>query len=627
MRETNFIKQNKEKWRRFERMLKFKQNDPEKLSKLFIEITDDLSYSRTFYPNRSVRVYLNNLAQQIFYSIYKSKKAKRGSLFAFWTEELPQLMYEARRELLLSFSIFTLALLIGAFSCAMNPEFPRVILGDRYVDMTLENIQTGDPMAVYKQMNEVDMSLGITLNNLRVGFNTFISGLFLGIGTIGVLIYNGIMVGAFQFFFYEQGELRESFLTIWIHGTIEISTIILAGCAGLTLGKGLVFPGTYSRLQSLQKHGLRALKIMLGIVPLIILAGFIEGFVTRYTDAPDILRLGIILASLSFILLYFVWYPYQKHKDGFKDAIKDIKIPSSKGLNINYNEIKSTADIFMETFRLYAKNFSTIFRVAFLLAIGYTLMLLLKYETDIGSLLYFERTDDLARLVGNSGDSFGQFFNYDRIPLLGLLNTLVFGTMIYVSAITFVQASSDRNKISFGQHLVGWLGAIGIWGIFNLLFIGIDGIPIGFRRFLIIAFPFLLMWLIVMMQEQRNPFTGLSRAFSLIQAGFWKMYGVFSIMVLITILFSLLLSSPLLWFTIDMIGLNFSLESDAMGAIYSGILTFIFSLFLNLIFPVFVISTGLLFISLKEIRDADALRERIKMIGVRKKAYGLEQER
>ena len=69
MRETGFIKQNKEKWKEFEKTLNYKDKDPDKLNNLFIQITDDLSYSRTFYPNRSVRVYLNNLAQQIFHSI------------------------------------------------------------------------------------------------------------------------------------------------------------------------------------------------------------------------------------------------------------------------------------------------------------------------------------------------------------------------------------------------------------------------------------------------------------------------------------------------------------------------------------------------------------------------------
>jgi len=197
MRETSFIKQNKEKWKEFEKILSHKGRDPDKLNDLFVQITDDLSYSRTFYPNRSVRVYLNNLAQQIFYSIYKSKKSRLGKLFSFWTNELPQLVYESRKEFRLAFILFMTAMAIGALSSAMDPEFPRAILGDAYVDMTIENIESGDPMAVYKEKGAFGMSMGITANNLFVAFLTFLLGALFAVGSMAILISNGIMVGAF----------------------------------------------------------------------------------------------------------------------------------------------------------------------------------------------------------------------------------------------------------------------------------------------------------------------------------------------------------------------------------------------------------------------------------------------
>ncbi len=626
MRETNFIKQNKGKWKDFEQMLKSKQKNPEKLSKLFIQITDDLSYSRTFYKNRSVRVYLNNLAQQIFYSIYKNKKAEKGSLFSFWTDELPQLMYLARRELLLSASVFILAILIGAFSSVMNPEFPRVILGDEYVNQTLLNIENNDPMAVYKQMNEVDMSFRITYNNIRVSVISFLSGLFAGLGTIGVLIGNGIMVGSFQYFFYEQGVFWESFLTIWIHGTLEISTIILSGCAGLVLGRGLVFPGTYSRLQSLQKYGLRALKIMIGIVPLVIMAGFIEGFVTRYTDAPDVLRLGIILASLSFVLLYFVWYPYQKFKDGFEKPIKDTRIPPTKNLDIKYNDIKSSAEIFTETFQFYGRHFSKIFQSGLLLSALFALTLVFQYRWNLGSRIIFLSANDFFEWIGYAHFmNLGQFFNYNSMPVLVLVNTLVFGTVVYLSGYYFIKASTGRQKFNFGFHLVGWLGAIGIWGIFN-------GVLWNSSNFLVIIlamllFPLLMLWLIVMLKESKNPFNAFSRTFSMAGGRFGTIYGIFAIMLLISFMFSYIFSSPILWVMMDFVSWNFSLESNELAAVLSGILAFIFALFFCLAFPLFMISTGLLYVSLKEIKEANTLKEKIAMIGVRKKAYGLEQEK
>jgi len=173
----------------------------------------------------------------------------------------------------------------------------------------MENIKSGDPMAVYKSMNEVDMFLGITVNNIRVSVIAFVAGILLGLGTLLVLMHNGVMVGSFQYFFQTQDLFWESARTIWIHGTIEISVIIIAGCGGMVLGKGMLFPGTYSRLVSFQKAMKDGLKILVSTVPFFILAGFLESFVTRYTQMPDWLSILIISGSMSLILFYYVFLP------------------------------------------------------------------------------------------------------------------------------------------------------------------------------------------------------------------------------------------------------------------------------------------------------------------------------
>jgi uncharacterized membrane protein SpoIIM required for sporulation len=181
--------------------------------------------------------------------------------------------------------------------------------------MTLENIEKGDPMAVYKQMGEFNMFLGITVNNIRVALMAFVYGFLLGIGTLMVMLQNGIMLGSFQYFFYEKGLLWESMRTIWIHGTIEISVIIIAGSAGLVLANGMLFPGTYTRLESFKRGVKNGLKIILSTVPFFIIAGFLEGFVTRHTEMPDWLAILIITGSLVLIIFYYIIYPYQLHKN------------------------------------------------------------------------------------------------------------------------------------------------------------------------------------------------------------------------------------------------------------------------------------------------------------------------
>lgn len=356
MRETKFIEQNREKWADFEEMLRQNHRDPEKLNDLFIQITDDLSYARTFYPNRSVRMYLNSLAQRIFHNIYRGKRFPARRFKLFWTDELPHLMWESRHALLLSFSLFALACMIGVVSSIINPDFARVILGENYVEMTLQNIENGDPMAVYKESQPLGMSVGIAANNLFVALRTAIFGVLASIGTVFMLLYNGVMLGAFQYFFIEKGLFWESFLTIWIHGTLEISAIIIAGAAGLVAGSGLLFPGTYTRGQAFQQSMRRGLKIFIGLIPMFLLAAVFEGFLTRYTDTPPILRLLFILSSLAFVLWYFVWLPWHKSRTGFQHALREKDLPPTRQQVVSFSTIKSAGEIFSDVFTLLRRH-------------------------------------------------------------------------------------------------------------------------------------------------------------------------------------------------------------------------------------------------------------------------------
>lgn len=315
MREAAFVKQNKDKWIRFESVLRNNiQINPDELSGLYIEITDHLSYARTFYPKSETLRYLNSLAILAHNKIYKNKKESRNKFISFYTKEFPLFFYQYQKQLLVAFVSFALFVAIGAFSAATDGDFVRLIMGDGYVNMTISNIEKGDPMAVYKKMGEMDMFLGITVNNIRVALNALVFGIFLSVGTLYILMRNGIMLGSFQYFFYDYDLFWESVRTIWIHGTIEISVIIVAGCAGLVLGNSILFPGTYTRLQSFVKGAKDGLKIIASTIPFFIIAGFLEGFVTRHTQMPDWLAILIIGGSLYLILFYYVFYPIKLNK-------------------------------------------------------------------------------------------------------------------------------------------------------------------------------------------------------------------------------------------------------------------------------------------------------------------------
>jgi len=137
----------------------------------------------------------------------------------------------------------------------------------------------------------------------------FVSGFLLSIGTVWQLFRNGVMLGAFQYFFFTKGLGWKSVLVIWIHGTLEISAIIIAGGAGFILGNSILFPGTHRRLHSMKRGAKDGIKLMIGLVPIFIVAAFLEGFITRYATMPIWISIMILAGSLTFIVWYFIIYP------------------------------------------------------------------------------------------------------------------------------------------------------------------------------------------------------------------------------------------------------------------------------------------------------------------------------
>lgn len=306
MREALFVKQNSEKWKAYEQL---QTTHPDELADRFIDITNDLAYAKTFYPNSKTTAYLNGIASVLHQSIYKNKKEDTNRFINFWKTELPVLFYTYRRQLLYSFIFFTLAAAIGGVSAKYDESFVRLILGDSYVNMTNENIAKGDPFGVYKRDGQTQMFLSIAANNIYVSVLTFVSGVFVSVGPVFFLFKNGIMLGAFEYFFFSRGLGAASVLVIWIHGVLEISAIVIAGGAGLVLGHGLLFPKTFTRFQAFKNSAKDGTKIAAGIVPILTVAAFFEGFVTRHTGMPLWLSISILGISLMFIVWYVILYP------------------------------------------------------------------------------------------------------------------------------------------------------------------------------------------------------------------------------------------------------------------------------------------------------------------------------
>jgi uncharacterized membrane protein SpoIIM required for sporulation len=306
LREALFIKKNKDRW---ERVTHMPSDDPDEMAKDFTQLVDDLAYAKTFYPNGKVTKFINTRAAAIYLGIYKNRKEENNRLVTFWKYDLPLTMRKHHGTMLFAFLLFAVFFAVGFFLAKQDESIVRQVLGDGYVDLTQDNIDKGNPFGIYQSGNAVLTWLGIMVNNIIVSLQYFVKGILVGIPTVISLIGEAIRIGAFEQFFFSRGLGLQSILTVFIHGTLEITAIIIAGGAGIVLGKSILFPGTVKRIDSVRTAAKDGVKIVIGLLPVFIVAAFFEGMVTRHYTMHWIFSGSILLASAGFIIWYFVVYP------------------------------------------------------------------------------------------------------------------------------------------------------------------------------------------------------------------------------------------------------------------------------------------------------------------------------
>ncbi len=625
MRETKFIEQNKEKWAEYESMLQSGNHEPERLNHLFVQITDDLSYARTFYPNRSVKVYLNQLAQRIFHQVYKGRRFPVDRLRKFWVHDVPQTFWESRRAIALSFALFVLAFSIGVVSSIIDPEFARVILGDDYVRMTLENIEKNDPMAVYKDHQPLGSALGIAANNLFVAFRTAVVGVLASIGTVFLLLYNGIMVGAFQYFFIEKGLFVQSFLTIWIHGTLEISAIIMAGAAGLMAGSGLLFPGTYNRTQAFQISMRKAMKIFIGIAPIIVLAALFEGFLTRYTEVPDVLRALFILVNFAFAVWYFALLPWQKARNGdFLVEDSDSDLPPNQAQPIAFTQIKTSGEIISESFGAIQRNLRwTIVGVLAAAGLHTWVMSNVEQTTSLAMSRFSGSTTFIEQFLGVSDST---FVALSAIALLWLVTQVALRIMRN-------EMPAGLTQLSLVQRLVrGLLLLVPIFLVFyfgRLLFSGGVSATVILRSVLLlplIALPFALLsyWISSIQFGGNNPLEGILHIGQMLRRSLPYLLGLF--IVGLSQLLIIFLDSEIFRYFLEFFSWAVPPGEDHVAAFAQVVTTFSKNFVLFFTWLLLVVSGGLHYFSHVEMTSAKYLLQQVAHVGNVRQIRGLPKE-
>ena len=609
MKETDFINQNKKKWAQFERMSKQNQSDPDELSDLFIEITDDLAYARTHYSKRSVKVYLNSLAQKSFHGIYKNKRTPFSAFIQFWTTSLPLEMYRIRKALLASFVVFAVGMLIGMVSTMDDPDFLGAVIGYEYVHMTEQNIVNGEPMSVYgNNGGEMYSFISIAQNNLRVTLMAFVLGIFFSVGSAIYMFFNGIMVGAFQWFFKVRGLLLTSFLTIWVHGAFEISGIVIAGAAGITLGNGFMFPGTLTRMQSLSIAAKRGIKVIIGLFPVILFAAFIEGFASRHTEWPDFIKGGIIFLSFTIMVFYFVVYPYiVANKRNFNGRVTE-KPTFVEKKTFELYKVRGVGGVFTDTFVFYRKffhYFSKIYWFIFPATIIYIAWFFYQYPYG-GTINNWYENMSIAFSIGNSA------FRWETFSVLTFLFSLNVTSIFF----SFTIAKRQEKPINFTKAFFTYtlknlwrvvpiiggallLAQVDIWLIFLACFI----MPLV----LSLSFPGAF--------ENRTLFMGIGRGLSIGTRGWASGLGVFFVFLFILGLIFFFAVGPVQDLIIMVLDWFLISTTDDYFLIMNIVEACLYMLIAHFIVPIFFIAFNVLYLSTVEKEEAYGLFEKLKRFG------------
>ena len=246
----------------------------QELGLLYRQIAADLATVREDPLSRPWAEFLNQLLASAHNVIYMGRPARRRGILRFYQSDFPQIFRETWRYTALAFTLFLAGALAGFFTCMMDPAFQRFFLGPEMNDtidrreMWTHSVLTIKPLA----------SSAIMTNNLSVSFTMFAAGIMGGIGTIYLLVMNGVVIGVIGAACGQAGMSLQLWSFVAPHGALELPAIFIAGGGGLLLARGLLFPGELPRRDALILYGGQGVRLALGIIPILVVAGTLEGF-------------------------------------------------------------------------------------------------------------------------------------------------------------------------------------------------------------------------------------------------------------------------------------------------------------------------------------------------------------
>jgi len=310
---TRWLEKRKPHWSRLELLLgrtsskgfqSLSRSELQELSLLYRQTAADLAALREDRASVQFTLYLNQLLARAHHTIYSAHRASPSEIIDFFRCQYPQIFRRTLNYTLAALSIFLLAGVVGAAMTYHDPDFKVKILGPQMVD-TIDRHQMWTQSVV--GIKPVASS-AIMTNNLSVSFMAFASGITGGLGTIYMMIFNGLLMGVIGTACFYSGMSLQFWSFVAPHGVLELPAIFIAGGAGLRLAHGLLFPGFLPRRESVTRAGAESVRLLLGTIPLLFLAGVIEGFVSP-TGIAVWLKFAMAGSLFTLLLAYLFWKP------------------------------------------------------------------------------------------------------------------------------------------------------------------------------------------------------------------------------------------------------------------------------------------------------------------------------
>ena len=269
------------------------------LGLLYRQTAADLSAAREHEANAQLAAYLNQLLGRAHNVVYAGRPARAGGVVAFYTRTFPRVFRDTWRYTAAATACFAAGAVAGAVLSLGDPGFPRFVRGGHMMDTIERREMWTHSIVAIKPL----ASSAILTNNLSVAFTAFAFGLFAGLGTLYMMVFNGLLIGVIGTACHQAGMSLALWSFVAPHGSLELPAIFIAGGAGLLLAQGVVAPGPLPRREALAESGAASIRLLLGVIPLLIIAGVVEGFVSP-TSLEPALKLAIGVGLFLLLALY-----------------------------------------------------------------------------------------------------------------------------------------------------------------------------------------------------------------------------------------------------------------------------------------------------------------------------------